>query len=684
MPKTSIDPSAEVSDDAVVEDSIVEAGAIVGRKATLVQSVLEERAEVGRRAIAEYALIRSDASVGDAAELRGTRAQEVVVSRHSAIGPSCVISKGARVGTVVSGPAADEILDVQWASHALPAAIGDSTHVGEFAQVSDSVTGFECVVGHAAVVAGSRLLDNVRVGRHSWVLNTEVKHKVHIGEGARIIDADRIESDTDIGDRCEVGQDALIGSHVRLGDNVGVLTRAKVRNFVTVGVNSSIGRDCVISSWTGRVEDGVDVANDCILGPRVRVESNVTIEEGVRIEADAVIESGAYIGAGALIGAAYVVSENEQVPPNAELTGARETFREEEHFPVAPTAEAFVYSRLAEVAGSGRLTKEKLKRERPELLEHPIAKDALRARPRPTGEELGELADQASRGIRYHVKIRPGGWRGGQRLGERASDLILFNITPEVMRGLVAHMEEEDQPPVHQAILQHIEAENIHFDPRTVGWVRLQTYCDKGAIVIEELQTDIKVLRMVMGDPSRIDEVLEEGYFRSVPCIPFDELREEQKGAVGRAYLDAYDMEAVLERMKTEKEQVWREIAQWFEDRCQAWRNVLIATHDIYEVMLSTVLDMASGRIETSLMDCDIDSVYLLTHETKSRIRAAGRPPTYPYSKLYKMFQSARKLELPAWVDTSGFEVVEHSGSSDPWEPPATHRPQARLLRPNE
>lgn len=686
--ETYIDSEAEVDPSADVQDSEINEDVVIGPYAEVLGSVVHPGVEIGRGAVVCHVYIGIETVVLEHARLLGEHNHPIHVGPNCTVGPRTEMSHGASIGLPVPWFKVSGVLTYKpdWTQWEASSLIGESSYVGVDVHINDTRMDERCWVGTESVVAGCVLSQDVTVEAMVLLLNCRVGEYTKIGRRAVVYDAKKIDDEVVIGERAMVQKEALLASGCQIGDHVLIGLYAAIRPHVRIGDGSSVGDRTTVGTYSADPESATVISERCRIGHRVKIANEVIIEAGADIGDDAVIERGAHIGDNAVIGPAYVVREGERVPPNARLTGTSETFAGEEHFPLAPTAESFVYSRLAEVAGSGRLTKDKIKSERPELLEHPITKEALRARPRPTGQELRHLAEEASRGVRYHVKIRPGGWRGGQRLGRMASDVVLFNVTDEMLDAVVAHMDDKDDEEAKSQIIHFMGADNIHFSVRTVGWVRMQVYCEHAAVVIEELQTDIKALRMIMGDPAQINEVL-DGIFHSLPCLPFDELREDQKSAAAKAYLEAHDMDAVLERMQTEKEQVWQEIAQWFEDWCQAWRNFFIATHDIYEVMLSTVLDMASGRIETSLMGCPIDSVYLLTHETKSRIRDAGRPPVYPYSKLYKMFQSAQKLPLPDWVDTRGWiepAPHEYEPFDDERFRPPERKPTARLLRPNE
>lgn len=697
MPKQYIDSEAEVADTALVEDSEIHEDVIVHRDADIRGSVIYPGVEIGIGAVVAFARVSIESRVLEYAKLRGERNHPIGIGQSCIVGPHVDVARGVRVGLSVPPDAVSHVINYrpEWAYHDESSIIGESSRIGRDANINDTRMEQECEVGTESIVAGCTLGRKVKVGSLVLLLNCRVGNHTQIGRRSVLYDVKKIESDVVVGEFVLVKKQALIASGCRIGSNVILGMHAAIRPYVRIGDGTVVGERAKIGTYSGG-RDSTVIGEQCRIGHRVKINDGVVIETGVSVGEDAVIEHGAHIGSGARIGAAYVVSEGERVPPNAQLTGERTTFAKESHVVLAPTAESFVYFRLAEVAGDGRLTKDKLKRERPELLEHPLAKDALRARPRPTAAELNQLAEQALRGIRYQVTVTPGGWRGGQRLGRRASDLITFSVTDEMLDAAVAHMREDparqwsldEASAAKSNILLVLTGYNIHFSPRTVAWVRLQVYCEHGAVVIEEIQTDITPLRLLMGDPSRIDEAIEvadsvkRNPISKFCDLPWEDLRPGQQSVIIMQYMEVHGVNEVIEAHMNDQEAIRADARRWYGEWCQAWRNFFMATHDIYEVMLSTVLDMAAGRIETSLMDqCDIDSVYLLTYDTKTKIRDAGRPPVYPYSKLYKLFQSARKVELPEWVDTSGFDRVE-TRSSDPWRRPRV--PQARLLRPNE
>lgn len=170
--------------------------------------------------------------------------------------------------------------------------------------------------------------------------------------------------------------------------------------------------------------------------------------------------------------------------------------------PVAANAEAWLYARLAEVAGSGKLTREKVKAERSELLEHPLTKMLLKTRPLPTGEELYALSRGAKDATKYLVKIVPGDWSGPQRLGSAVDDVMRFQLSDELLDEIVSVVPVERREDFAETVLSYVDESNGHRPPadeRTLGWVRF--FLQDPYVVVEELQTDVPLLRAVMGEP---------------------------------------------------------------------------------------------------------------------------------------------------------------------------------------
>jgi hypothetical protein len=95
--------------------------------------------------------------------------------------------------------------------------------------------------------------------------------------------------------------------------------------------------------------------------------------------------------------------------------------------------------------------------------------------------------------------------------------------------------------------------------------------------------------------------------------------------------------------------------------RRQLWRNFVVQLHDLYETMLAFVLDWAAGRTQTvdgqpAGPPIPIGRVLIPTFQMKEKVKHAGRPPVYPYSKLYKRFQSASKVDVPPTIDVRNTE----------------------------
>ncbi len=134
--------------------------------------------------------------------------------------------------------------------------------------------------------------DGAKVGA-----NTRIWHYSHVMSGARI------------GERCVLGQNVFVASHVLLGNGV------KVQNNVSI-------------------YEGVEVEDDVFLGPSMvftnvinprsfinrRTEFKKTlVRKGATIGANATVVCGVEIGQYAMIGAGAVVTRN--VPAHALITG---------------------------------------------------------------------------------------------------------------------------------------------------------------------------------------------------------------------------------------------------------------------------------------------------------------------------------------------------------------------------
>lgn len=128
----------------------------------------------------------------------------------------------------------------------------------------------------------------------------ELRHGVWLGEGSEIDPSARIDGPAVIGDYCNIGPNAHIGAHSVLGANVRVAEDALVERSV-VHDHSYLGpsvrlRGCVIGRAcdlrrAARCDEGVVVADDCLIGEHALISAGVKIYPSKTVESGAIVNS---------------------------------------------------------------------------------------------------------------------------------------------------------------------------------------------------------------------------------------------------------------------------------------------------------------------------------------------------------------------------------------------------------
>ena len=128
----------------------------------------------------------------------------------------------------------------------------------------------------------------------------ELRQGVWLGEGCEIDPSANIEGPAVIGDYCNIGPNAHIGAHSVLGANVRVaedtvVERAVIHDHSYLGPSVRlrgcvIGRSCDLRR-AARCDEGVVVADDCLIGEHAVINAGVKIYPSKTVESGAVVNS---------------------------------------------------------------------------------------------------------------------------------------------------------------------------------------------------------------------------------------------------------------------------------------------------------------------------------------------------------------------------------------------------------
>jgi len=212
------------------------------------------------------------------------------------------------------------------------ARLGKQTTVGMNAVISDEVSiGDHTHIGHNVVI-----YPRVEIGSHVRIDDNTVIGKQPMKSIISATTSDQMKRPTMIGDHCIIGTSVVIYAGCSLGEKVLVADLSSVREDVTIGVGTIIGRGVAVEnkSTVGsycKLETNVyltaySVVEDrCFLSPCVATSNDnfvgrtkerfkhykgVTLKKGGRIGTNATILPGKTIGEDALVAAGAVVTSD--------------------------------------------------------------------------------------------------------------------------------------------------------------------------------------------------------------------------------------------------------------------------------------------------------------------------------------------------------------------------------------
>jgi UDP-2-acetamido-3-amino-2,3-dideoxy-glucuronate N-acetyltransferase len=222
------------------------------------------------------------------------------------------------------------------------ATVGPGTTFGEQCVVGEGVViGARCRVGHQVVIHdGTVIGDDVRIDDHAVLGKRPMK-----AANSATTREQELEP-LALGDTCIVGTGVVLYRGARIDARVLIADLATVRENVTVGRGTIVGRgvtvenvctigrycklesECYITAYS-TLEDrvfvapGVVTSNDNFVGrtaERFKHFKGVTIRRGGRVGAGSVILPGIEIGADALVAAGSTVTKD--VPPKTIVLGS--------------------------------------------------------------------------------------------------------------------------------------------------------------------------------------------------------------------------------------------------------------------------------------------------------------------------------------------------------------------------
>lgn len=141
---------------------------------------------------------------------------------------------------------------------AASATLGAGTTVGHYCVIGDDVSiGANCTIGHHVVIHdGTHIGDDVRIDDHAVIGKQPMRAR------ASAVTTDRRQPPARIGSGCLIGAHTVLYAGCRLDEHVLVADLASIREDVTIGERTIIGR-------------GVAVENACRIGRRCKLETNV-------------------------------------------------------------------------------------------------------------------------------------------------------------------------------------------------------------------------------------------------------------------------------------------------------------------------------------------------------------------------------------------------------------------------
>ena len=315
-----------------------------------------------------------------------------------------------------------------------------------------------------------------------------------------------------------IGFGTIIEAHADvqgyIGENVIIRRGAKIRSEATIGDDVELMDRCYIGSYAD-IEEGAVIGVGATVGDSATVHANARVPAGANIPPGSYWHSPTERQAHVETVGLYLVDEDQEPEPepmwaedDEDDWGSRDMVRgrpilELQDFNPG-TSRSWVLTKLARTAArtgiDSPITKQAIRRDRPDLLDHPVTKEVLRMQPPPTAVDLnemswGELSDShydVYTGIRFNA----GDTQGWQMLTEDDNDVFVLAVPPRIIDE-INHRLAEDYPelgPVlrhemQDALFPRVEWHPDRDVPFPVGWVRTILY-PRQTVVVVEIQSD--------------------------------------------------------------------------------------------------------------------------------------------------------------------------------------------------
>lgn len=221
------------------------------------------------------------------------------------------------------------------------AKIGRGTTLGYFVVVEDDVEiGENCIIGHNVVIhRGSTLGNNCLVGDGSIIGKLPMKAARSATTKEQILPPAVLGNDCMLGANCIIYAGTIIGERVLIADLATVRENVTIGDYTIVGRGVAIENECTIGKKTKLetnvyitaysdvgdyvfVAPGVNTSNDNFIGrteERFKQFRGVTIKKAARIGVQATILPGKTIGEDALVAGGALVTKD--IPPRKIYAG---------------------------------------------------------------------------------------------------------------------------------------------------------------------------------------------------------------------------------------------------------------------------------------------------------------------------------------------------------------------------
>jgi carbonic anhydrase/acetyltransferase-like protein (isoleucine patch superfamily) len=311
----------------------------------------------------------------------------------------------------------------------------------------------------------------------------------HIGAGCRIGAHSDIQGhlgpDVVVGEGVLVGREAFVGEGAELGDRSIVEEHAIVHEGAVVGVDAVVRRNAivdinaVVSPRTEVAPGGFWSTADTRQGGEHRVRFITDDDSDDNSDDNFVIDSE---------------EEDEyergpEFPRRDELRGGYAPLLLSDFNP--GTARSWALTKLARAASTRedwRLDKETIRKQRPDLVDHPVTQEVLRRRPAPTADVLNDEAMSSLSTAHYDVfgtvRYHSG---GAQMLGDKDNDVFVLGVPPRVIDS-IAGTVGLTRDNMDELFLKNDSHPDV-LVRWAVGWVRTLLYYP-ALVVIVEVQSD--------------------------------------------------------------------------------------------------------------------------------------------------------------------------------------------------